>query len=100
MSISQINAQSMQLRAVAALRQNSANKSASAAGAVPRQLDSVELSDAGRALAAARQSVASSAEVREDRVAAIKAAIADGSYRVDSKTLAQSMLRAGFAAAH
>jgi negative regulator of flagellin synthesis FlgM len=95
MSISQINAQSMQLRAIAALRNTAATTSTAATGATPRQADSVELSDTARALSSAGQTVASASDVREDRVAAIKAAIASGTYSVDSRTLAQAMVRTG-----
>jgi negative regulator of flagellin synthesis FlgM len=94
MSISQINAQSMQLRAIAALRQTAATAPNSAANATPRPADSVELSDTARALTSANQAVAQAADVREDRVAAIKAALASGTYSVDSRTLAQAMVRA------
>ena len=43
---------------------------------------------ASEALATAK----ASPDVRADRVAALKAAIADGSYKVDSKTLADKMI--------
>jgi negative regulator of flagellin synthesis FlgM len=92
MSISQINAQSMQLRAIAALRQTAAT--APSSPTTLRPADSVELSDTARALANASQTVAQASEVREDRVAAIKAALANGTYSVDSRTLAQAMVRA------
>jgi negative regulator of flagellin synthesis FlgM len=94
MSISQINAQSTQLRAIAALRNTAAATPTSAVGAPPRQADSVQLSDTARALGAATQSVAGASEVREDRIAAIKAAIANGTYSVNSSTLAKAMVRA------
>lgn len=97
MSISQINAQSMQLRAVAALRHTAATRASSAVSAAQRQADTVELSDTARALSSAAQSVSAASDVREDRVAAIKAAIANGTYSVDSRTLARSMVRAGIA---
>ena len=99
MSISQVSSQSMQLRAVAALRHTAASKSASATSAAPRPADSVELSDTAKALSSAAQTVAGATDVREDRVAAIKAAIANGTYSVDSKSLAQSMIKAGFGSA-
>jgi negative regulator of flagellin synthesis FlgM len=97
MSISQINTQSLQLRAIAAARNTATPSSVSAA---PRQADTVELSETARALSSATQSVAGAADVREDRVAAIKAAIANGTYAVDSRTLARSMVRTGLAASH
>lgn len=94
MSISQISTQSQQLRAIAALR-NSAAANLSGAPAAPRQADAVELSETARALSSATQAVGDAADIREDRVAAIKAAIANGTYSVDSRTLARSMVRGG-----
>jgi negative regulator of flagellin synthesis FlgM len=95
MSISQINAQNTQLRAIAALRKNAATTQASNVSAAPQQSDSVELSEAARALTSANQAVANAPAVREERVAALKASIASGAYSVDSRTLAKAMLRDG-----
>jgi len=92
MSISQINAQSMQLRAIAALRQTAAP--APTSPTTPRPADSVELSESARALSNATRAVGQADDVREDRVAAIKAALANGTYSVNSRTLAQAMVRA------
>ena len=94
MSISQINAQSIQLRAIAALRNTAAAASAPAGAGPARQADSVQLSDTARALTQATQAVGGAPDVREDRVAAIKAALASGTYSVDSATLAKAMVRA------
>src|SRR5262249_33891295 len=97
MAISQVNSQLVNLRAtmaVAARRKAEANAASASSSAATRQADSVTFSDTARALSAANQSVASTADVREDKVAAIKAAIADGSYDVDSRALAQSMVKA------
>jgi negative regulator of flagellin synthesis FlgM len=94
MSISQVNAQPLNVRALAALRQNAAASQAPASGAGVRQPDTVSLSDSARELSRARASVSDASDVREDRVAALKAAIANGTYSVDSRSLAQSMLRA------
>lgn len=98
MSISQLNANPVSLRAtmaVAALRSNatSAATSPAPASAAPRQADSVNLSDTARALSAAKHSVGGATEVREDRIAAIKLAIANGTYSVESRDLARSMVR-------
>jgi negative regulator of flagellin synthesis FlgM len=95
MSISQVNA-SQSLRAAAAisaLRSNAAPTAPAAIGGPARQADAVSLSDSARALASARKSIADAADVREDRVAALKAAIADGSYTIDSRQLARSMVK-------
>jgi negative regulator of flagellin synthesis FlgM len=98
MSISQVSAQ-QSLRAtmaVAALRSSTA--ASSVAGTSPstsgtRQADAINLSDTARALSTARTSVTNAPEVREDRVAALKAAIASGTYSVSSRDLAQSMIK-------
>ena len=78
--------------AVAALGSTAATTAAPATGPA-RQADSVQLSDTAKALSAATKSVSGSTEVREDRIAALKAAIANGSYAVDSRDLARSMVR-------
>ena len=77
--------------AAAALRANSASRVASGPGA-PRQPDAVSLSDTARSIVAARKAVADAPDVREDRVSALKAAIADGTYSVDSRNLASKLL--------
>jgi len=94
MSISQVSNQQLNLRAIAAIRGNAALSEAATTG-VTRQADSVSISDSARALSSATRAVADSSDIRADKVAALKAAIADGTYSVDSRTLAQSMLRAG-----
>src|SRR5690242_2794372 len=95
MSISQVNPQPLNVRALAALRQNATTPAPNPAGAGVRQPDSVSLSDSARELSRARATVGEASDVREDRVAALKAAVANGTYSVDSRALAQSMLRAG-----
>jgi negative regulator of flagellin synthesis FlgM len=77
--------------AAAALRANSAG-SVATPGAPARQPDMVSISDTGRSITAARKAVAAAPDVREDRVSALKAAIADGSYSVDSRALAAKLL--------
>ena len=88
MSISTVNPNDRLRAALAVQRSAGAYQSAPAAPA--RQADSVSLSDA-RSLSAAHKSVASTPDVREDRVQALKAAIANGTYRVDSHQLARAM---------
>jgi negative regulator of flagellin synthesis FlgM len=97
MSISQLNAQ-QSLRAtmtIAAMRSNAAAVSAAptSGSGTTRQPDAVSLSDAARALSAATKSIGDASDVREDRVSAIKAAIANGTYSVDSRQLARSMVK-------
>jgi flagellar biosynthesis anti-sigma factor FlgM len=77
--------------AAAALRKNALN--VSAAPTVSRQPDAVSISDTGRSLAAARTAVAAPTATREDRISALKAAVANGTYAVDSRRLATSMVR-------
>jgi negative regulator of flagellin synthesis FlgM len=77
-------------RAVAAMRATAASAPSSAG---VRQADTVSLSEAARSLASARSAVAAAPDTRADRVAELKAAIANGTYTVDSQQLARSLLR-------
>lgn len=92
MSISQLNANDRlrAAQAAAALRTSAAY--ATPAKAPTRQPDAVSLSESALALSSAQKAVAMSPEVREDRVAAIKAALADGTYSVNSRVLARAMV--------
>jgi flagellar biosynthesis anti-sigma factor FlgM len=96
--ISELNGQH-QLRAtmaVAALRAQGIGTPAPASpAATVGQPDAVSISDAARSLASARQTVDAASDVREDRVSSIKAAIAAGTYSIDSRSLASSLLRSG-----
>jgi negative regulator of flagellin synthesis FlgM len=56
------------------------------------QADSVSLSDGAKSLAAARDAVQNTPDVREQKVAAIKQQISDGTYSVSSQVLARRML--------
>lgn len=55
--------------------------------------DKVSLTDTATQLQSLRQVIADSPEVNTDRVAALRAAIADGSYQVDSDALAQNFIK-------
>jgi flagellar biosynthesis anti-sigma factor FlgM len=90
MSISHINGQERARAAtvVAGLRSRGGY---AGVGAPARQPDAVSISNEARSLAAARTAVASAPEVREDRVAPIRAAIVSGTYSVDSRQLARAM---------
>jgi negative regulator of flagellin synthesis FlgM len=78
--------------AAAALRANSGSGGASPAG-VARQPDAVSISDKARSIASAHKAVADAPDVREDRISALKASIADGTYSVDSRSLASKLLK-------
>lgn len=68
------------------------------AGAEPgdaRHLDRVTLSDRGRIVAATAHAVAASPEVRSRHVAALKEAIANGTYEVDAYLIATRLAATG-----
>lgn len=54
--------------------------------------DTFELSQTAKALANADAIIADSPDINSDKVDSIKAAIADGSYKIDYQSVAQSML--------
>jgi negative regulator of flagellin synthesis FlgM len=92
-TISQLNGQErlQAAMAAAALRRNAAPGGTSMAAAV-RQPDAVTISDNARSIAAATKAVSDAPEVREDRVNALKASIAAGTYSVDSRRLASKLI--------
>lgn len=57
--------------------------------------DNINLSDRGRVVAEAARAVHESSDVRADRVAQLKAAIADGSYSSDARLIAARLLATG-----
>ncbi len=67
------------------------------AGAAGRQ-DVVDLSNRGRIVALAAWAVSDSGDVRAERIAALKAAIADGTYRSNAREIAARLLGNGFGA--
>jgi negative regulator of flagellin synthesis FlgM len=56
------------------------------------QTDSVSLSDGAKSLAAARQAVQDSPDVRDQKVSEIKQRVQDGTYNVSSSVLARKIL--------
>lgn len=54
--------------------------------------DRLQISDAGKDLQIAKQAIANAPEVREDKVAAIKAAMERGTYQVSGDDFATRML--------
>lgn len=69
------------------------NGSAAATPAAPASVDTVKLSDTARTLQSAEHDIQSQPEIDNDRVAALRAAIDDGSYQVDSEKVAGKMLQ-------
>jgi flagellar biosynthesis anti-sigma factor FlgM len=60
------------------------------------RLDQVSLSRRGRAMAETAGAVAAAPDVRAEKVAALKAAIAGGAYRSDPHEIAVRLLATGF----
>lgn len=58
--------------------------------------DVVSLSDRGRVVATAAHAVADSRDVRAEKVAALKAAIANGSYKSNARDIATRLVANGF----
>lgn len=54
--------------------------------------DTVNLTDTATQMQSLQKAIANSSEVDTDRVQALRAAIADGSYKVDSHEVAQNMI--------
>ena len=75
-------------RAQSAERPNDAAKDARATSRV----DSVVLSANARSVAAAREAVKSSPDVREEKVSEIRQRVLDGTYHVPAKVLAGKLL--------
>lgn len=92
MSISPLTGQE-QLRAARAVTAFRGTQASATAGAPTRQPDSVSFSDAARSLASAHKATAAASDLRADRVADIKAAIANGTYSVDSRQLARALVK-------
>lgn len=62
-----------------------------------RGRDALIVSNRGRIVAEAAKVVATTPDVRAEKVAALKAAIANGSYSVDAQAIAGRLLSAGIA---
>ena len=63
-----------------------------------RRADHVQFSPAALDLSRALQSVSAAPDVREGRVEALRAAIADGTYQLDINGVAASLVEQGFGA--
>jgi negative regulator of flagellin synthesis FlgM len=92
MSISQVNGQERARGAAAVAALRASGTYAPNANAPTRQPDSISISHEARALAAAHTAVSSATDVRAERVAELRAAIANGSYSVDSRQLARALV--------
>jgi negative regulator of flagellin synthesis FlgM len=92
------NSNSVNSSSTSSMRSKSAqatadNKNAApAAPAAKTASDSVSLSNKAQAMGRLEAQIASAPDVDEAKVAAVKAAIAEGRYQVDSQTVAERML--------
>ncbi len=69
---------------------NGKMKKVESAKAMPR--DSVHISDFGRDLQVAKEAIAATPDIREEKVNAIKTAMANGTYNVPMSALADKLL--------
>ncbi len=69
--------------------QSASTPKASAAG---KKTDEVQISQTGRDYQIAKQAIAEASDIREDRVAELKAKINSGSYSVDTEDFANVLL--------
>ena len=74
---------------------SSGDEAAGEAGKIGRQLDEVRLSSRGRVVADAMQAVQNASDVREAKVASLKAAIANGTYTSNARDIAARLLATG-----
>lgn len=84
----------------AAAAANGANDPAAAEAALKARgrQDAVSLSNRGRLVAEAAQAVADSRDVRAEKVAALRAAIANGSYSSNAREIAERLFANGVGA--
>jgi flagellar biosynthesis anti-sigma factor FlgM len=80
------------IKAAAALRNAATTAGVTTPAPAVRKPDAVTLSDQARSIATATKVVIDAPDVRDDRVTALKAAIAAGTYSVDSRNLASKIL--------
>ncbi len=73
----------------------SGSSSSAARSAADRSADRVTLSDRAQALQETRQAALDVPEVRSDRVAAVRAKLADGSLAPDPERIARALLAQG-----
>jgi negative regulator of flagellin synthesis FlgM len=75
------------------------NDRADGAGKAGGRQDVIALSHRGRIVAEAAAAVAGARDVRTEKVLALKAAIADGSYTSNARDIAERLYASGFAQA-
>ncbi|MCA0935684.1 flagellar biosynthesis anti-sigma factor FlgM [Vibrio alginolyticus] len=85
--------QMMTTNSRAPARKDSNATSAAESQKTPTQQDAVSLSQQGKAVSKLQKDMAASPAYDNAKVAAIKEAIANGSYKVDPEKLADSMIR-------
>ncbi len=73
-------------------RDNRQDEKASGVQVDSARTDTVSLTDKATQLQSLQQALADAPVVNSDKVSALRAAIADGSYTVDAKELAQNMI--------
>jgi flagellar biosynthesis anti-sigma factor FlgM len=74
---------------------DSADNDTSASSAPGGRQDVLSVSDRGRVVALAAHAVHASRDVRSEKVATLKAAIADGSYKSNAREIAERLLANG-----
>lgn len=73
-----------------------ARRTSRAGGASARRTDEVSLSASAQTFARVMESVQAQPDVRAERVAAVRARIADGTYGIDAHLIAQRLTERGF----
>lgn len=76
-----------------------ARRTPQAGGAAARRTDQVSLSASAQSFARVMEAVQGGPDVRSERVAAVRARIADGTYGIDAHLIAQRLAERGFGAA-
>ena len=80
--------------AVSQVYGTNAKLKAQATGKTEKATDKVEISQAGKDIQIAKKAVKDAPDIREDKVAEIKAAIKNGTYKVSDESFAEKLLKA------
>lgn len=84
----------MRIEAYAQVQQlynNNSTKQLKKETGTSRFMDQLQISSMGKDIQSAKQAVAGAADIREDLVASVKSRIADGTYDIDSTSLAEKL---------